>query len=170
MEDYDFNKEAIEERRKFFKGNSLEHENEYSKNVIMVRAALKQSNVFNNMDYVYILKNSLINDLMIKKSIISFNENKDKRLNSSNENTIIGAISHAITMTLTRGEDYHIIIALVDKKDVYKSRNTGEFHYDGKEAIKGLSVININSETIEVSESEDINEIKKIIKNNISLK
>lgn len=164
MENYLFTEKEIEERRKIFRKESLENDNSYSKEIIIIRAALKTSNEFNQMDYVYVLKNSLINDLVVKKTINSFNENKESYKNSSNENIIIGAINHAMTMTMGREEDYHVIIALVNKKDVYKSNNAGEYHYDGDKTIKAISIIDVSSDTLEVKESNKLYEIKNLRK------
>lgn len=164
MENYLFTQKEIEKRREIFRKDSLNEDTSYSKDIIIVRAALKTSNDFNPMDYVYVLKNSLINDLVVKKAINSFNENKESYKNSNNENIIIGAINHAMTMTMGREEDYHVIIALVNKKDVYKSNNAGEYHYDGDKKIKAISIIDVSAETLEVKESNKLYEIKNLRK------
>lgn len=41
------------------------------------------------------------------------------------------AKEHAEHMAVTEGEDYHVIRALVNSKDVYEAPNPGEYFYDG---------------------------------------
>lgn len=162
MEDFTYKNEDVQKRREIFRKDSLENDINFSKDILIIRASLKSSHEFSPMDYVYTIKNSLINQQMIEKALEHYHEQTPPNKLQSVYKSIISGIEHAVTMAISREEDYHVIIAKVNKKDVFKSQNSGEYHYDAEKPLKAISVIDVSAEDLVAKISDNISNIKQL--------